>query len=194
MIGTFQEIGKAVVRSFIEMGIKKAIASLSDLVGSIGSVGKAINSVFGATSNAVSGVASAAGGAASAISTGVTGWVGAIGSVVDSVFSGLSYLQGRRVEKDVGRIEVTSRGILAQSISLQGTLNQWMPYLGGIQNRLDSLLTAGLNVTTAPVPAFAGGTMNLNISGNTFVGRDPSVVDWIAEEVVRRLRNAGLKF
>jgi len=205
MIGTFQEIGKAIVRSFIEMGIKKAIASLSDLVGSIGSVGKAINSVFGVTSNAVSGVASAAGGAASAagsvggaaasaISTGVTGWVGAIGSVVDSVFSGLSYFQGRRVEKDVGRIEVTSRGILAQSISLQGTLNQWMPYLGGIQNRLDSLLSAGLNVTTAPVPAFAGGTMNLNISGNTFVGKDPSVVDWIAEEVVRRLRNAGLKF
>jgi tape measure domain-containing protein len=125
LVGTFEEAGKAVTRLFIEAGVKKAIASLGDLVGSIGGVGKAINSVFGTSSAVVSGAGAAAGGAAnatgavsggagkvaSAIGSSVAGWVGAIGSAVSAVSGVIGNFQNARQETTLNAIEESSRYI-----------------------------------------------------------------------------------
>src|SRR5262249_16598225 len=69
---------------------------------------------------------------ASAVSGGILGAINAVSGVVSAVFEGLQFFQGRRMEQDIGRIEVTSRGILNQTISLQNTFNQWLPFLNNL--------------------------------------------------------------
>lgn len=85
--------------------------------------------------------ASQAGGLANA--GGLLGAIGAIGSVVSAIMDVLSYFQGRRIEKDVGRIEVTTRGILNQLVSIQESLNTW---LGALEN-LSYLQRLDLNIS-----------------------------------------------
>lgn len=81
------------------------------------------NSVAASVPGGGSGGASGGAGGGTSLASGVT----AISSAVTAIASVLSYLQGRRMEQDIGRIEVTTRGMLNQLISLQGTLNTYLP-------------------------------------------------------------------
>lgn len=49
----------------------------------------------------------------------ISGAVGMVGGIVSAVTGVLSYLQGRRMEKDIGRIEVTTREIKADLANLR---------------------------------------------------------------------------
>lgn len=73
-------------------------------------------------------VASSAKAATSSFSS-MLGMVNVISGAITAVMSVLQYLQMRRVEQDVGRIEVTTRGQLNQLISIQETMNKYFPAL-----------------------------------------------------------------
>jgi TP901 family phage tail tape measure protein len=60
---------------------------------------------------------------------GLLGAVGAISSAIDAVFGALQYFQGRRIEQDVGRMEVTTRGILNVLLQIQEVVGQHLPAL-----------------------------------------------------------------
>lgn len=128
MRGVALNISQNLIRFAIENGIKLVIGELGKLTGVLGQVGRLFASVFGGVASSAGSIstgiqtatqagqqaANAGSGAASAALGGVTGIVGAISSVATAVFSGLQFFQGRRMEQDIGRIEVTSRQIFAE--------------------------------------------------------------------------------
>lgn len=67
----------------------------------------------------------------------VTGAVSAITGV-------LSYLQGRRMEQDIGRIEVTTREIFSQTLAFQERFDQYLPYLMNTKELLRLEMLEGL--------------------------------------------------
>lgn len=144
MRGVAQEASRSILRYFIEQGTKQVIASLGQLISKLFDVQGLFGSVFGGTSQAasrvVSGGSQAASGAVSTVASaalqGAAGYITAASTAVSAVFEGLQFFQFRRIEQDLGRVEVTTRGLFNQSIAVQDTLNRWLPYLGGIQELL----------------------------------------------------------
>lgn len=66
-------------------------------------------------------------GASGGMAGGFMAWTNLFTGIADAIFGGLQYFQGRRIEKDVGRIEVTTREIFSQLLAIQDTLNKWLP-------------------------------------------------------------------
>lgn len=127
-----QEIAATILTYAINQGIKLLIGSLDGLINKLGSVGKAIQDAFGgvAKTPGIIPQPSNSGAPVSQIASGgLASTVTAVSSVATAVFSALQFLQGRRMEQDIGRIEVTSRGQLNQLVSLQETLNTYLPNL-----------------------------------------------------------------
>lgn len=87
-------------------------------------------------------VASASAQAASSFAS-MLSMVGAISAAISAVMSIIQFFQLRRIEQDVGRIEVTTRGQLNQLISIQETMNKYYPAL----LRLDYLTMLDLSLT-----------------------------------------------
>jgi hypothetical protein len=104
-------------------------AALTALTSAMGAQGAA-----SAAAGAAGGVPGAGGGASPTSGMGIGGTVNMITGAITAIASVLQYLQGRRMEKDIGRIEVTTRGMLNQLISLQGTLNDYLPELPHLVN------------------------------------------------------------
>ncbi len=104
-----------------------AIGALSTAMGSQSAASAAAGAAGG-------GVPGAGGGASPTSGMGIGGTVNMITGAITAIASVLQYLQGRRMEKDIGRIEVTTRGMLNQLISLQGTLNDYLPELPHLVN------------------------------------------------------------
>ena len=119
------EIGKSLTRFAIEEGIDLVIKSLGKLLVKVVDVGGVFAKVFGTASDKVgkaagqlgSAAASGGGGGEEALAGGQSG--GGILGILANVSSVLQYLQGRRMEQDIGRIEVTSRGILNDLANLR---------------------------------------------------------------------------
>lgn len=105
--------------------LQAAAASMSVAMGGAKVAGEAASAAAGTAGKAASGAAEAAQGASSAASTasGMLGKVSAISGIVTGAISAvtgvLSYLQGRRMEQDIGRIEVTSREIKAELMNFR---------------------------------------------------------------------------
>lgn len=154
--GVFADIGNqiasALIRNGVEKGVKALLGGLDQLIGKLGNVGDTLRKVFGGASSAASGAANAANNAAPNVSgilgsslSGALGAVNAFSNAATAVFAGLQFFQGRRMEQDIGRIEVSNREIASQTISIQNSLNQWLPYLEntlalhGISERLQKI-------------------------------------------------------
>lgn len=194
-----QDVASAIIRFAIERGIKLLIQSLDDVIGKLGSVGKALANVFGGASSAASSAAGIAGSAASTAgqvassALSATSVIGAIGSITQSIFAALQFTQLRRIEQDVGRIEVSARGSLSQSISIQNTLNQWLPYLENLIKLNDSIvkLYEGLSAIDfgGMRPAMAGG---ISVGQITVTGSgNPRET---AQSISRELRKLSASF
>lgn len=84
----------------------------------------------------------ASGGGAGSLG-GLASGVTAISSAVTAITSVLQYLQQRRMEQDIGRIEVTTRGMLNQLISLQTTFNTYLPEIADRLLGIWGALTGG---------------------------------------------------
>lgn len=170
MLGVAQEASRAILRYFIEQGTKQVISALGQVISKLFDVQDVFGSLFGstakttirATSSAVSSAGTSASRTAGAFGDGTGGILTGISSAISAVFDVLQFTQLRRIEQDIGRIEVTSRGQLNQTISIQQTLNTWLPFLGGIQNLLSD---GGVNVQRASdVPQQI--TFNIYETGN----------------------------
>lgn len=123
------------------------------------------------------------GGAVSLGLNGALGAVTAISTAASAVFEGLQFFQQRRMEQDIGRSEVSLRGILSQSISIQGTLNTFFPAmlssLSDVGSRLGRIADAAGNGLRGSGPA--------QVTFNLYGGNPRQVMD----EVVRELRAIG---
>ena len=202
MLKVAQDISQGFLRFVIEKGIKLALEGLDQLLGKLFKVGSVFGSIFGGGGSSIGGAAgsvgksasSAASSASSAAVQGLSGWIAAASSAVSAVFDVLQFTQLRRMEQDLGRVEVTTRGQLNQLVSIQGSLNQWLPYLGGIQGILGAqgaalqevgdLLASGKVISqqsqvTAPI--------TINFNGVTDARQQ-------ASEIVRVLRQLDPRF
>lgn len=157
------QIASALIRNGVEKGVKALLGGLDSVIGKLGSVGQTLQKVFGGASNAASAVSAGASGASQAAGSvsgilgsslsGALGAVNAFSSAATAVFAGLQFFQGRRMEQDIGRIEVSNREIASQAVSIQNTLNQWLPYLQntihlqGISERLQKIYEGLSQVT-----------------------------------------------
>ena len=143
------------VVQFVEQGIKKELigsmtqfdSKLSDVDTHLGDMivkltGGQLKSAVGAGANDAA--SKGAGGIAGA-SASIQGLIPALGLVVqaiDAVFSALSYFQGRRVEQDVGRIEVTTRGILNNTGYTADNTNSLLSTLQDVRQAVEQTNTA----------------------------------------------------
>lgn len=120
-------VSRNILQFAIERGIKLLIGELGNLLSSLGSVGSAFGKIFGnagSLASSVGGAASSAGGSVGSVAGGIAGGsiggiVTAVSGVVTAVSSVIGLFQTARIEKDVGRIEVTTRGILNESLNLR---------------------------------------------------------------------------
>lgn len=204
--GIGEQIATALIRVAVEKGIKVLINSLDGVISKLGTLGRAFSDVFGSVAGtastgvqAATGAAgaagaagSAAGAAGSAAFSGVGGAVTAIGSIATAVFSALQFFQGRRMEQDIGRIEVTSRQIFNQLLAIQERLDQYLPnllntaYLAPIDEKLTRLYD-GLSAVSFPGTS-GGNTINITING---FGNNASQV---ANDIIRELRLRSAAF
>jgi len=162
----FDQILRAVLRFVLEgmiNGIIKwfkeadnqALLFGGNVLGIFGKIGDAIKGLFGGGGGAAApsvptpgtgggggggGTSGAGGGVAGA--GGFMAWTNLFTGIADAIFGGLQYFQGRRIEKDVGRIEVTTREIFSQLLAIQDTLNKWLPGIDPAGNyQLDTIRT-----------------------------------------------------
>lgn len=130
------EISRSILRLIVEEGLNVAISQVGKLISRFVDLGQVFGGVAAPAASAgaqaaggIGSAASGAGGIATGLSSGLAGIVTAATSAVSAIFDVLQFTQLRRIEQDVARTEVTSRGILNQAVSIQATLNQWLPFL-----------------------------------------------------------------
>jgi tape measure domain-containing protein len=230
MTQTFMQIARAALRYVIEEalgGIARAIANLikgelaslgqafSGLFKQIEDIGRAIARVFGgggASAKAPAGAPAGGGGGAGATAGaggGLAGWLDFATNLVSSI---LGYFQGRRIEQDVARIEVTTRGILNQLQALQDSANQWLPWMRNLadpaweavnlltgihdllRQMLEALAGAVTNAARSIAPTSAGRTSpsTVPVNVNVSVRADArTIADDVATTIARSLKSAG---
>ena len=148
MTNVFDQILRAVLRFVLEGMINgvikwfkeadnQALLFGNNVLGIFGKIGDALKGLFGGGGGAATpsvptpgtggGGSGGAKGAGGGMAGGFMAWTNLFTGIVDAIFGGLQYFQGRRIEKDVGRIEVTTREIFSQLLAIQDTLNKWLP-------------------------------------------------------------------
>lgn len=140
MVNTFKEIGKAVTRLALEAIAGDLVDSLKSGENALFAFGESLKKIFGLGGVAdAAGGAGGAGGATAAIKNvggaimEMTNVIGLVTGIVSAVFDVLSFFQGRRMEKDIGRIEVTSREIKNINLNQMEKFNEWLPWLGELK-------------------------------------------------------------
>lgn len=161
---TFQDLATSILQDFIEHVL------LGDLQGAINSIGESVTGlgdifqrVFGGT------VASGAGqGAqrqvAQTIQQGLMNTINMVTGVISAFADLFSFLQGRRMEKDIGRIEVTTRGMLNELLNRRD--DAWKQH-----NAVAALLA--------------------QIYDNISAARMPLDAIWVAVDEIRNILKAG---
>lgn len=158
MVDTFEKAAKAIGKAFLRWILEDAIGQIRkgfagmhlDFNNIFNAIGKAAESLVGKLKTLFGGLGGGGGGDLGGLKPptggggggagGVLGSIGGIGGVagiVDAIFGGLQYFQGRRMEKDIGRIEVTTRGQLNEALNLRDDL--WSQHWD-IMTKLDDML------------------------------------------------------
>lgn len=125
-------IKEAFMRLIIEGAIKEMMKGLDGVSSMLGGIGKQLSGLLGGMGLGGSGGSGGDSGGGGGGLGGMMGGANPLSLVtgITSAFTGiLQTLQGRRMEADIGKLEVTSRGQLNQLISIQGTLNRYLPLL-----------------------------------------------------------------
>jgi len=161
MTNVFDQILRAVLRFVLEGMINGVIKWFKEadnqallfgdkVLGVFGKIGDALKGLFGGGGGAATpsvptpGTGGGGGGGMTGAGGGMAGgfmaWTNLFTGIADAIFGGLQYFQGRRIEKDVGRIEVTTREIFSQLLAIQDTLNKWLPGVDPASNyQLDTI-------------------------------------------------------
>jgi TP901 family phage tail tape measure protein len=207
----FDDIGKAatsfvknILRGVLQDALQGNIKSMQDLGKSATKAFKDVESVFSGKPSSPGGLPSVGGAdnaqkATQALQGGLTGWITAISSAVSAVTGVLQYLQGRRMEQDIGRIEVTTREIKAelmnfradahkrqeQLFAMKDQIVQEMQRYGDITGRFLSDILGTLEVANGYLERMATGGVNL-LNGEGAGGQGLS--DAIYTEYINALR------
>lgn len=168
VISTAEGIGKALIKALVTDGLQAVGKELLNLDGGFQGLGRTIASVFGGGQGPGGpSIPGAPGGpATSSVMSSFSSVFGIVNGLAQTVTGVLSFLSGRRMENDIAKIEVTVRGELNQLISIQQTLNQYLPNLLNTQQllRLEAIEGAlrvmaegtGSNLGQAIVDAISG--------------------------------------
>lgn len=158
-VNTFKAMGEAVARFVIEFVAKQLLTSLVQATSQVQVLGAAFSKLFGDFGAGAGGLGGKGGGAGTGgggggaaaeygnlATMGPVGWgMAAFKAVMDT----LSFFQGKRMEKDIARIEVTSREIKELCISHQESFNEWLPWLENIAVRLHESLDLPISQAVA---------------------------------------------
>lgn len=151
-------VKEAFMRLIVEGAIKEMAKGLTGISGMLGGLGKQLNGLFGSLFGG-GGSSGGGGGNNAGGGGGLTGLGGAanpinlISGITNAITGVIGIFQNRRMEQDIGRMEVSTRGALSQLIALQETFNKWLPYLDnlvqlrrleGIENSINAGLGGGL--------------------------------------------------
>lgn len=139
-----QAVMRFVVESIVEgiqKELKKAILETGNLGTALTNLAKKFKEIFTFGGSGTPGVPTPGGGGGGGAPgtgagggvTGISGAINVVSGVINAVSGVLSYLQGRRMEQDIGRIEVTTRQIQSQTIAFQETFNTYLPNLLNLQ-------------------------------------------------------------
>lgn len=199
-----QEIQTALIRNAVELGVKVLARELGKLISQLGDVGRAIAGAFGGVAQSAGNVAGAASGAAGSAGSvagsaagiaagGLAGTITAVSGIATAVFSALQFFQGRRMEQDIGRIEVSNREIASQTVAIQQRLDQWLPYLqnSAYLQSIDGTLTRIYEgLSQLDFSGLGGGAKAGNVTFNISSGNPKEV----AQEVTKLLRLQSPRF
>jgi tape measure domain-containing protein len=196
---TAQGISASLIKFAIDEGLALLGKEIIKLGGLFGDLGRTIQSVFSGASTAAANTAGsvAQNGPAAAVSSGVAGTVGAIGSVATAAVSTLMYLQLRRIEQDVGRIEPSARGALSELMNIRrdawDQFNQTFTRLGEIWQAqikiyegLGAIDFGRLGASNQPAA-----TAPISITINAGATSDPRT---LSQAIVRELRLLSPRF
>ena len=132
--GVFTDLKRNIVDLSVNYLRKELMNSLSDVEGQIGSIGDLLSGLFGAggkTPNKILGGLTKGGGIGGQLTKAIAGSFGQIANVitgaVSSITDVLGYFQNRRMEKDIGRMEVTTREIKNVLLSVLDDANKYWP-------------------------------------------------------------------
>lgn len=190
--GFLTTIFQKVFGGLFDLGVKAATTApqlaatsanttaLATNTAALGALTSAMSAQGAASSAANAAGGGGAGGGISGLASGVT----AISTAVTAITSVLQFLQGRRMEQDIGRIEVTTRGMLNQLISIQGTMNDYLP---GINHLVD--VWAEIQVTNDILRLM--GQSGGGLGTGTDNGADPDFAQKIADAINGNPSNEG---
>ena len=180
LVGIFKDISSSVA------GVTKATGSMAGMAGMGGSAG--------GVAGGVAGGAGGAGGAGASAATGVMGIVGVVAGVVSAISSVIGNFQMAGMNKSLDLIvQHTLRTANQLIYGIQPSLNQWLPGVQGIQERLidiANIMKGGDMTFAGGGSGVAAGTIAITI-GNVYGG--PAGLDSLTDEIIRRLQARGLK-
>lgn len=205
LAGTFEEIGKSLVRSAIEAQIKRVTGAVLDLIKKSGVLGKVLGSVFGGgASAATGGIVQATGGAAgaagsigggvasagSAAASGVMGIVGAVGSIGTMVSSIIGNFQMAGMNKTLDLIEKEVRYSQIHLLNLLTKANEFWPYGKSNNEAIWTMRDTLLDPVTATMERILTSIRTMKIEGGmpVVINLDGKV---LAQAIVRELKLAG---
>jgi tape measure domain-containing protein len=189
------DIAKSITRYAIEGGINLLIESLGKLLLKVVDVGGTFAKIFGSAGEKVGkaagslgSTAASSGGGEEALAGGGGGGGGILG-ILSQVSTVLQYLNSRRMEQDIGRIEVTTRGMLNELSNLRS--DEWARFnqtflrqgeilnsVRGIYDGLSAIDFSGLRA------AGAGGGIIINNAVFQVQGRNgPELLEDIARQL-----------
>lgn len=193
------EIAKSFTRLAIEQGVDLLIKSLGKLLLKVIDVGGTFGKIFGTAGKDIGKTAStigstAASGGESAAAGGGGGGGGSILDILGNVANVLSYVQGRRMEQDIGRIEVTSRSIMNDLANLRADewsrfnsnwlrLGEILTAVRGVYDGLSQINFSGLGGATA-----AGTGTTYNFYGPISIEAQGASADEIMADFTRKLK------
>ncbi len=213
-LAVLKNIGKAIISDilsqlvFTEDRMKAITNTLGSLLGKMPGLdnvfGKATKTITDSATNAAGAVASTAkntvGSVGKVASSALSSAVGMATGIVSAVSSVIGNFQMAGIGKDLGRVEVTTRGILNQLISIQGSLNQYLPPIPVISSQLAAIINNGLGVYSPEQTevrarilgntiASGGSGVGVTVNGNVYGG--PAGLSQLAAELITVMRRQG---
>lgn len=217
-MSVIKSVGKAIISDILgsflltEERMNAVKTTLGSLLGKIPGLDnvftKASNTIIKNTTDAAGAVASTAKTTVSNVgkvaSGAVSSAIGAVTGVVSAVTGVIGVFQAASQGKDIARIEVTTRGLLNQSISIQNTLNQYLPWLQTLGQTVNQMVATGLGVysptqtevrarilgNTLASGSGSGAAIQMTV-GNVYGG--PAGLTDLAKELITVMRLQGAK-